>query len=55
MEFATSKSDSSLFIGKSQNRPVNILVIIDVDSEEIGHVKSQLAASFGMKDLGDLH
>ena len=34
---------------------VDDLVIVDADLEEIGHVKSQLAASFDMKDLGDLH
>ena len=34
---------------------VDDLVIADTDLEEIDHVKSQLAASFNMKDLGDLH
>ena len=34
---------------------VDDLVIANADQEEIDHVKSHLAASFDMKDLGDLH
>ena len=34
---------------------VDDLVIVSADLEEIGRVKFQLAASFEMKDLGDLH
>ena len=34
---------------------VDDLVITDADLGEIDIVKSQLAASFDMKDLGDLH
>ena len=61
MGFATSKSDSSLFIQQSQNGPVSLLLYVDdlviagTNPEEIGRVKSQLVASFNMKDLGDLH
>ena len=59
MGFATSKSDSSLFIRKGRVGPVSILlyvddlVITDADLGEIDRVKLQLAASFDMKDLGD--
>ena len=61
MGFATSKSDSSLFIRKSRLRLVSILLYVDdlvitgADLDEINRVKLQLAASFDMKDLGDLH
>ena len=61
MGFATSKSDSSLFIRKGRLGPVSILLYVDdlviasADLDEIGHVKLQLAASFDMKDLGNLH
>ena len=61
MGFATSKSDSSLFIRKGQLGPVSILLYVDdlvitgADLGEIARVKQQLAASFDMKDLGDLH
>ena len=61
MGFATSKSNSSLFIRKGRLGPVSILlytddfVITGADLDEIGLVKLQLAASFDMKDLGDLH
>ena len=61
MGFASSKSDSSLFIRQGRNGPVSIslyvddLVSDDADLNEISRVKSQLAASFDMKDLGDLH
>ena len=34
---------------------VDDLVIADADLEEIGHVNSQLVASFDMKNLGELH
>ena len=56
MGFATSKSDSSLFIRKGRLGPVSILLYVD-DLVITGadHVKLQLAASFDMKDLGDLH
>ena len=60
-DFATSKSDSSLFIRKGRLRPVSILLYVDdlvityVDLGEINSVKLQLAASSDMKDLGDLH
>ena len=61
MGFATSRSDSSLFIRKGQLGPVSILLYVDdlvitgADLGEIDRVKLQLAASFNMKDLGDLH
>ena len=61
MGFATSKSDSSLFIRKGRLRPVSILLYVDdlvitgADLGEIDRMKQQLAASFDMKDLGDLH
>ena len=61
MGFATSKSDSSLFVRQGQHGPVSILLYVDdlvitsADRDEIDHVKSQLAALFDMKDLGDLH
>ena len=34
---------------------VDDLVIVNADLEEISHIKSQLSATFEMKDLGDLH
>ena len=61
MGFATSKSDSSLFIRKGRLGPVSILLYVDdlvitgADLGEINRVKLQLAASFDMKDLGGLH
>jgi hypothetical protein len=61
MSFETSKADSSLFIHKTRLGPINILLYVDdlvitgADLEEINRVKRQLAASFEMKDLGDLH
>jgi hypothetical protein len=61
MGFATSKADSSLFIRKIRLGPISILLYVDdlvitgADLEEINRVKCQLAASFEMKDLGDLH
>ena len=61
IEFSLSKSDSSLLVQTSQTRPLSILLYVDdlviagVDLGEILRVKSQLAASFDMKDLGDLH
>ena len=61
MGFATSKSNPSLFIRKGRLRPVSILLYVDdlvitgADLGEIDRVKLQLAASFDMKDLGDLH
>ena len=61
MGFAPSKSDSSLFVRQGQHAPVSLLlyvddlVIVGADLDEIGRVKSQLVASFEMKDLGDLH
>ena len=61
MAFATSKSNSSLFFWQGRHGLVSILlyvddlVIADADLDEIGRVKLQLAASFDMKDLGDLH
>ena len=61
MGFAPSKSDSSLFVQKSQTEPISILLYVDdlviagADFREIRRVKSQLAASFDMKDPGDLH
>ena len=61
MGFAPSNSDSSLFIWPSQTRPISILLYVDdlviagADLGEIRRVKSQLAASFDMKDLGVLH
>jgi hypothetical protein len=61
MGLLTSKADSSLFIRKTRLGPISILlyaddlVIIGADLEEINRVKRQLAVSFEMKDLGDLH
>ena len=61
MGFATSKSASSLFIRKGRLRPFSIVLYVDdfvitgADLGEIDRVKQQLAASFDMKDLGDLH
>ena len=61
MGFASSKSDSSLFFRTRQNGPISILLYVDdlvitgANLGEIRRVKSQLAASFDMKDLGDLH
>ena len=58
MGFQPSKSDSSLFIWQDRQGLVSIflyvddLVIVRADLEEIGRVKSQLAASFEMKDHG---
>ena len=58
MGFATSKSNSSLFIRKGLLGPVSILlyvddlVITDADLGEIDRVKLHLAASLDMKDLG---
>ena len=56
-----SKSDSSMFIRKGRLGPVSILLYVDdlvitgADLAEINRVKLQLAASFDMKELGDLH
>ena len=50
-----------MFIRKGRLKPVSIslyvddLVITGADLGEIDRVKQQLAASFDMKDLGDLH
>ena len=61
MGFAPSKLDSSLFVRQDQHEPVSLLlyvddlVIVGADLDEIHRVKSQLAASFEIKDLGDLH
>ena len=61
MGFTTSKSDSSLFVRQGQHGPVSLLLYVDAlviaraDLEEIRRVKSQLATSIEMKDLGDLH
>ena len=61
MGFAPSKSDSSLFVRISQTGPVSILLYVDnlviagADLGEICRVKSQLAASFVMKELVDPH
>ena len=61
MGFVTSKSDSSLFIWRGRLEPVSILLYVDdlvitsADLGEINRVKLQLAASFNMKDMGDLH
>ena len=61
MGFAPSKLDSSLFIWQGQNESVIILLYVDdlvianADLEDVSHVKSQLVASFKMKDQGDLH
>ena len=55
------KPDSSLFIRRGWNGLVSLLLYVDdlvitsADRDEIDHVKSQLAALFDMKDLGDLH
>jgi hypothetical protein len=59
--FATSKADSSLFIRKTRLGKVSILLYVDdlvitgADLEEINRISRQQAASFEMKDLGDLH
>ena len=61
MGFATSKSDSSLFIRTGRLGPVSILLYVDdlvitvADLGVIDPVKFQLTASFNMKDLWDLH
>jgi hypothetical protein len=61
LSFETLKATSSFFIRKTRLGPISILLYIDdlvitgADLEEIYHVKRQLAASFEMKDLGDLH
>jgi hypothetical protein len=61
MSFETLKADSSLFIRKTQLGPISILLYVDdlvitgADLEEINRIKRLLAASFEMKDLGDLH
>ena len=50
-----------MFVRRGHHEPasnllyVDDLVIADADLEEIGCFKSQLVASFDMKDLGDLH
>ena len=50
-----------MFVRQDQLGPVIILLYVDdfviagVDLDELGRVKLQLAASFDMKDLGDLH
>jgi hypothetical protein len=61
MSFATSKSDSSLFLWKTRLGPISILLYVDdlvitgADLGEINRVKREVAVSFEMKDLGDLH
>ena len=61
MGFATSKSDSLLFVRQGQHELISVLlyvdelVIVSTNLDEIGRDKSQLVASFDMKDLGDLH
>ena len=61
MGFATSKSDSSLFVQQGRLDTISILLYVDdlviagADIDEIGRVNLQLAASFDMKELGDLH
>ena len=61
MGFTRSKSDSSLFFRQGHHGPVSLLLYVDdlviagADLEEIRRVKSQLAALFEMKDIGDLH
>ena len=61
MGFATSQSDSSLFIRKGRLGPVSNLLYVDdlvitgVNLGDIDRLNLQLAASFNMKDLGDLH
>jgi hypothetical protein len=61
MSFETSKANSSLFIRKTRLGSISILLYVDdlvitgADLEEINRIKRQLAASFEMKDLGDLH
>jgi hypothetical protein len=50
-----------VFIRKTRLGPVSILLYVDdlvitgADLEETARVRRQLAASFEMKDLGDLH
>ena len=61
MGFATFKSDSSLFVWQGRLGPVSTLLYVDdlviagADLGEIDRVKLQLAASFDMKELGNLH
>ena len=61
MGFTPSKSDFSLFIRQGRDGPVNMLLYVDdlviasTNLEDISCVKSQLVASFEMKDLGELH
>ena len=46
---------------QGRNKPISILLYVDdlviarADLDEIGRVKSQLVASFDMKNLGALH
>ena len=60
-DYTTRIKDSSLFSRQGRNGPVSLLLYVDdlvitrSDLDEIDHVKSQLAASFDMKDLEDLH
>jgi hypothetical protein len=50
-----------LFIRKTRLGPISILLYVDdlvitgADLDEINRVKRELATSFDMKDLGDLH
>jgi hypothetical protein len=59
--FATSEADSSVFIRKTRLGPVSILLYVDdlvitgADREVTTCVRRQLAASFEMNDLEDLH
>ena len=61
MGFSPSKYDSSLFVRQGRHGLVSLLlyvddlVIVGADLDEIRRVKSQLAASFEMKDLGDIY
>ena len=58
MGFDPLKSDSTLFVRPRHTRPISILLYVDdlvitgADLREICCVKSQLVASFDMKDLG---
>jgi hypothetical protein len=58
MSFETSKADSSLFVRKTRLGPICILLYVDdliIIGADRAEISRELAASFNMKDLGDLH
>ena len=61
MEFKQSQADHTLFIKKSRNGKITILIVYvdDIivtgdDLEEIEKLKKQLAKEFEIKELGQL-